>query len=46
MVRKITREKRELSAWGFVFELPNVVYSKIPKIKKIEELKPSGRIGQ
>ena len=24
---------------GFVFELPNVVYPKIPKIKKIVELK-------
>ena len=24
---------------GFVFKLPNVIYSKIPEIKKIEELK-------
>ena len=39
MVCKITREEGELTAWRIVFELPNAIYSKIPEIKKITELK-------
>ena len=39
MIRKIAREKNDCLPKGFVSELLNAVYSKIPKIKKIKELK-------
>ena len=36
---KLEGKKRDYLPRGFVFELPNAVYPKIPKIKKITELK-------
>ena len=39
MVRKIARENGDCLPRGFVPELLNAIYPKIPKIKKIEELK-------
>ena len=36
---KLQRKKGNCLLGGFVFELPNVVYLKIFKIKKIEKLK-------
>ena len=37
--RKAHQEKGDCLLEGFVFELPNAIYPKIPKIKKITELK-------
>ena len=39
MVSKITREKGDCLPRGFVSELPNAVYPKIPKLKRLQELK-------
>ena len=36
---KLQRKKGDCLPRGFVFELPNAIYPKIPQIKKIEELK-------
>ena len=36
---KLQGKKGDCLPRGFVFELPNAVYPKIPEIKKIEELK-------
>ena len=36
---KLQGKKGDCLPGGFVFELPNTIYPKIPEIKKIEELK-------
>ena len=39
MVRKIARKKGDCLPRGFVSELPNAIYPKIPKLKRLQELK-------
>ena len=36
---KLQGKKRDCLLRGFVFELPNAVYPKIPELKKLQELK-------
>ena len=36
---KLQEKKEDCLPEGFVFELPNAVYSKFPEIKRIKELK-------
>ena len=36
---KLKEKKGDCWLRGFIFELPNVVYPKIPEVKKLQELK-------
>ena len=39
MIRKIERKKKGCLPRGFIFELLNAIYPKIPELKKLQELK-------